>query len=354
MRAKLLRRTARVACVAILLALGAAPGAEARDLYWQGRRGDKWEHGHDPNTGLSNWYSKAVGGNALRAPNGGDRAIFPPAQETTDIWIRRDEDVSSLHIEPTATDYGYTFWVRALFSIVGDGILNDGPAGVTPQFVIARGKQLAMRNHAIIGEPDFSTSAARFRILDSGVLSFWEFSAGGNAEVVNNGGRVTFAGNASAAHMRITNRPQQPDGSPSSIRFHDNSWGISADLTNGENGLIDFATQDRSNTVERIHNNGNLHVGANRLHIKEGFTQGPLGTLWIDRAGAFHGAVIVEGVAKLGGKLKVGGFFGAAPGTYVLLRATGGRQGKFAEVDAFGGRIAYGANRVVIIVDPPP
>jgi hypothetical protein len=348
-------RALRLACAALLFALGGMPIADARDLFWQGRRDRLWEHGVDQNSGLSNWYSQPVGGTALRSPNGGDDAFFAHGAQQTDVRITEDHtEISALRIQPN--DHRYTFWVDTFFTILGDGVRNADSAN-PPRFMIKTDGILQLRNHAQMLATHEGQSA-KVRLARAGVLRFEDHSNGGSAGVANDGGIVEFLDLASAHQMRIENLPQLA-GEGSHIRFYDRSNGGSAHFVNGANGLLDFV-----NTLGPlgggvvnagiIENDGTLSIGVRGLVIRDTFSQRSLGVLHIDRDGDLHGVLDIQGKANLGGKLLVLGFFGAPPGTYTLLHAAGGIKGKFTDVDAFGGRIAYGSKRIVLIVDPPP
>ncbi len=184
MTATLLHRTARSACVALLLLVGAAPSADALDAYWQGRRDRDWHHGIVG--GVSNWYSKApLQGVAREVPDGG--AVFArDAQEHTIRILTRKAISSMLFLSDTER---YTFHIQTEFQITGTGIFNQSPA--PPHFFVEYGR-LVFKNSAGLNSGGLAVGkrSASIKVYRGAELIFDHNSRGGNAEVANDAGLI--------------------------------------------------------------------------------------------------------------------------------------------------------------------
>jgi hypothetical protein len=341
--------------LACLLSFNQIPIAEARDLFWQGQRDGIWHHGVDGSTGFSNWYTRQTGGIASRPPDSGDRAVFPRPSANVPIRITREfEEVGTLLFKDEGADTTarYSFRVSTIFTLTGDGLVNWSKHP-RPEFIVMGNAAIMLRNSAQFVAPGEATAAV-VRIRQTGLLRFEGNSRARAAEVFNSGGTVDFSESASADGVEITNRSTD-SGQRSSVRFYPGSRVRGLRITNEDKALLDLANLGRVNAdASQIENEGIFLLG--RVHLFSPlFTQRSPGILYIDQDNGEHGILSSEGgLVRLGGKLVLTKFHELPAGTYPIIQALDGIRGKFAEVDAFGGRIAYGPNRVVFIKDPPP
>jgi hypothetical protein len=343
--------------LACLLSFNQIPNADARDLYWQGQRDDIWHHGVDASTGLSNWYTSATGGIASRPPNGGDDTVFPRPSTNVPIQITREfEEVGGMGFDDEGADTTarYKFRVSTIFTLVGRGVVS-GNKHPPPEFVVMGNAAIILQNRAQISGQNLATAAV-IRIRQTGLLRFEGNSTARDAEVINSGGIVDFNDSASPDGAIITNRSTE-SGQRSSVRFYPGSTATALRVINEDTALLDFANLGFVYTRPMwINNKGTLLLGKTHLRLMSSFKQRSPGILYIDHGNnGEHGMLSSEdSYVDLGGKLVLTRFHELGPGTYTIIKAKFGIRGKFAEVDAFGGRVAYGANRVVFIKDPPP
>jgi len=346
--ARLLHRAALIACAAILLALGAASTAFALDAFWQGRRDAFWEHGNN-GLGVSNWYSKPpLRGQPLEVPN--RAAIFAQGALEYDIVIREPESISLMVFRKNPERY--TFAVRWSLTIRNGGIRNYDPS--PPLFTIFKNSAMLFRDNAeLVADGDWKS--ALIKIRRGGQLWFQEHSRGGNAAVENYGGDIFFLAMASAGRMTINNNPQPDGGKPSITDFGGRSTGGNAHFSNGRNGILSFADTrgpvGEGVSAGRIDNDGRLQVGNTALNVRDSFTQGSRGTLWITHGETRHGSIHVKNDMRLGGTLLTTGFFMPdLVGRHTILRAEGRRIGKFDNETLNGGRLEYGPKTVVLVI----
>jgi hypothetical protein len=341
-------RLIRFACfpsVAAVFALLTTIVAEGRELVWQGNRDSVWQHGIDRNTGDSNWYTR--GGKPTRAPDGADFATFPPAPARTIVNVTRDgEELPPMRFDSTEP---YKLNIRAFSTLVGT--VSASSSGVLPQVTIFEGKTLVVRSKA-----GFSTDSFTSQILvkRGATLRFTENSFGVDGSVINHGGVVDFDDNSTAGHMKIRNLSHDPPFQ-SLIRFYGNSSAPTAQVINNEGALLDFSVAGEAISVSKIDNRGMLSIGTRSLAVGWSFFQHPSGRLFLDVSEGTVGQLRVYEDVDIDGHLVITGAHTLAPGRYTIISTFNGtRKGKFSEVTSTGGRIAYGANRVVLIIDPPP
>lgn len=342
-------RATRVALAAISLALGVASPVHAVDAFWQGRRDAVWNHGINPNNGISNWYSRApLKGQPRDMPNGG--AIFAEGAREYDIEIRGHQQAVLLVFRKNSERY--KFDIRNSLTIRNGGIQNYDPS--PPLFTILPDASLYFReNAALVSHGDWPS--ASIKLGRNGLLSFGDRSRGGTAAVQNFGGGVYFTGMASAERMTIINRSQTESVHGSHTIFWGRSTGGDAQFENGRNGHLDFAETrgppGEGVSAGRINSQGKLHIGTTTLQVRESFTQEAKGTLSIDHDGAKHGRLVVENDMRLGGTLLATGFFRPElTGRHTILRAKGQRLGKFDNEVLNGGRLEYGPKTVVLVI----
>ena len=348
--------------VLLLTVLAAPLAAAAEETYWQGRRGQIWNHGIDRSTGLSNWYTSPTGDIVRNTPRPRAEAIFAEGAQEDNIRVTGYYvGIGSMRVK--TSDNGFRFQIEpVVFTITGDGIINEDLTG-PPQFTIHGGSVLMMR-HGSSFQSVKNAPGIRLKVRQTGVLRFTENADGGNAEVTNFGGTVDFNNTATAGSMKITNR-SQASSFVSRLRFYGNSDAGRAEVINGENALVDFATSTGSTglgivNAKKIVNHGELTLGTNLLKIapgrnslRYGFEQGTSGRLWLDSSAAKNGRIRVLGTAKIAGRLDALGFWQLPPGIYNLIHAQGGLSGKFSDVNAFGGRIEYTPQSVLFVVETP-
>jgi hypothetical protein len=318
----------RSLCLAILL-LGNVSQAYALDAFWQGRRSAFWEHGIDPATGKSNWYSRVPRRGVARAvPDGG--AVFAPNPVRATVAITEPgTSIGAMLFTRNGPQYAFNVLSRP-FRIVGGGVFNNSAR--VPVFNIRSRGTLSFRNAAALSSSTAAKSA-RINVNKGGALHFSENSRGGNAVVVNDSS-VFFHELSSAERMTITNRPTEAIDGPD-VRFEGRSNGGMATFVNGRRGLIDFRLTrgpagNRQVSSGKITNLGSLSIGSNRLTVNGSYFQtldGIAGSLTLQVEGNRAGRLQVNGVARLGGKVFVEGT-NVVPGyNHIILHAAGGRLG---------------------------
>jgi hypothetical protein len=321
-----------------------ASTAESRELVWQGNQNTNWDQGIDPKTGDSNWYTQA--GKPFRAPTGSDFAIFPPGPARTIVNVTNDgEDLPRMRFESPEP---YKLNIRSFSTLFDEVTATD--SGTLPKVTIFEGKTLVVRGKAgFIAHPE----SAQILVKPGATLRFTENAAGVDGKVINHGGVVDFDNESSTGAMTIRNLSHAPPFL-SLVRFYGNSRG-DALFINNEGAMLDFSVGRERNSARGIDNDGNLAIGNRSVRVALNFRQGASGHLFIDVADGKLGDLRAMGGATIGGRLTITGAHTLTPATYTIIQTIARpRNGTFSEVTTPGGRIAYGANRVVLIVDPPP
>lgn len=352
---KQLHRTLSSACVAVLLGLAAASSAAAQDAYWQGRIDTIWEHGIDTVFDESNWYTKPVEGRVRPPPAG--TAFFAQGAFETDIRITAGTEVAALIVEPNNHEYSFTVEERGDLGILGAGIFNKAS---TPLRITISGT-LEMHNAAQFSASG-SLKSAVIKVRETGDLFMTGISRGGNAEVKNNGGLVSFSGFASADRMEITNAYAFPFDRGGSVLFHGHSTGGDARFVNLGYGRLDFS-QTRGPlgnnivTAGAIYSDGSISVGLNTLVVARNFKigRGPgFHEVFIDVIGNRTGSVQVKGNVDLGHESYLHVIWDTAkrkPGRYLLLSHEGARTGSINLVDnGLHGRLERLPNEIWLVV----
>jgi hypothetical protein len=347
--------------VFITMALGCAIGcamgsrAQARDAFWQGQRGPVWEHGFDPSRGLSNWYSKATGGDPLEPPNG--NAIFTRGAKEFEVLISGPfRRIATMAIQQAAPRYSFIIMPDVWLIVYGNGLVNASLRAVN--ILVREGGVLAFEGGArLVG----NQRVANIEVERDATIKFRNTAHGGNAAVNINKGELDFSGLADAGDMTITNAGTF--AYPGLVYFYGRSTAGGAKIVNRQYGSVTFFTNgprgDGRVTAGDITNSSELVLGelAKQLTVQQNFAQTASGTLIISHLSDHRiNTILVRGSARVGGTLRV---YSAAdspppPGSYRVLRAQGGLTGRFTLIADHGNtRLHYTSTDVILVIDPP-
>jgi len=342
---------ARLLLVAATLMLMNVPQSSALDAFWHGVRSSDWDHGIDPVTQQSNWYSQAPpNGVATGVPDG--EAVFAAGALRMAVEIKFKNEIGAMRFPANTPKYIISIFPDVQFTVTGAGVVNNST--VVPQ-IRNSGRMIMTRQAKFVGN-----SARAALVKNQSSLRFTGSSGGGNAEVSNESGtaQTVFFGTSSADSMLITNRATL---GRTTTAFADRSTGGSAELINENSGSLEFdATTgpagDGKVTAGRIRNAGSLVLGKNILTLSGAFNQRTSGQTHIIVRKPAQGRLVVNNIATLDGSLVVNGDTKLLAGRYVILRAAGGRVGKFKTV-TFNGfrpgpkpRLIYTPKQIVLSV----
>jgi hypothetical protein len=123
------------AAFAVCLAMPALHSEAAEtDAYWHGVINDEWTVGIDPDTHLSNWYSKPPpNGVAREVPTGVAR--FAPDAKRFSIKVSADATIGTMSFTETAPHYTFLIHRQNQFSITDKGIIDKG--ATHPKFFVS-------------------------------------------------------------------------------------------------------------------------------------------------------------------------------------------------------------------------
>jgi hypothetical protein len=350
---------ARLVGAVVLLALIAVSEASAGNFYWQARRSSEWSHGINAG-GVSNWYTlPAPNGVARNAPGINDTAIFARGARSYAVTISQTPtQIGKILVPVNAPQYNFNVAPHTTLSIHGAGLFNR--SAVPPRFYV-RGL-LALTNDARL----FSYTAARPALVflsPNGALSLQRQSKGGNALVRNTGGSIGFLDDSSADRMTLTNIASFGANPPSArIDFDHRSTGGSAHIINQHNGIVNFTRTlgpagNGRVSAGRIDNFGHLFIGTRAVILSGGLTleiDGVYGDLNLNIFQTRAGHIQVAKRAILGGRINITGTQVVGGRSYAIVTAGEGVIGRFDDVFLSGvsGRLIYGANAVLLYVDP--
>ena len=347
---------ARNAIAALLACICAVPAFAVDSAFWHGVLGSAWNDGKKGNA--SNWYSQAP-------PNGTPRDVpikvanFAPGALTQHVFFVGPTTIGTMRFFANVENYEFNL-NGSSFDLTGLGIDNDSTT--TPKFMVGRRSQLRFTGAArIFGKG--AGDKAQIDIRRHGQTIFQDGSRGGNALVtLDLGGRLTFRDTSSAERMFVSILSHS---GVSSIRFFGRSDPSRAQFILA-GGTLDVSktsgpANDNKMTAGGVDSNaGFLFIGHNTLTVLKQLKLGRNNDLYVHVDKNKAGSIVVAKTMTLGGRLLIEGDGTARRTRYVLLRATGGRTGRFKEViwltafDARNPRIIYRPDRVIFELDPLP
>ena len=332
----------------LALGCGAASSASALDAYWRAERGPNWEGGFEPIGETSNWYSQPQGGQPREVPDG--RATFNGHAKDFEVLVtERGNVIGTMAIVQDAPRYRFVIMPEAQLTVNGNGLVNASPHAVN--ILVREGGLLTFdRGARLIG----SGRSANIEVQRASV-GLHGTAHGGNAFVKNNGGGIVISELATAGQMTIDNDGLSSDYGTVSIS--ERSTGGDAKILNREFGEVGFYSRgpsgDGTVSAGKINNRGRLLLGlkTKQLVVREDFVQTATGFLSTEHSRT----IVVRGSARIAGELQVlwTPLAPTPPGSYRVLRAQGGLEGKFKLVpDAPKSRLRHTVTDVYYVIDP--